>query len=223
MMMRSIQIIGKQKDLSFIIKVVLIIFYTVGGIAAFTPYNTNLIGFTPFLLFFSFLILLSFETEKNQKLWIWYLFVYIGSFFIEWYGVHYGVLFGDYIYLDNLGVKIDGVPLMIPINWLILSVAGIELLKRFNFNLSLWLKSLIAGMLVVTLDVLIERVCEPLGFWSWYEGMPPLKNYLSWWVFMSIFIYIRAHFVSSRNSIAIFLFIVFFFYFLLQNIAILLT
>lgn len=223
MIMKSIQLINKQTDLATFIKIILIIFYAVGGIAAFTPYNSSLMGFTPFLLFTSFLILVSQESHKNSRLYIWYTGVYLASFFIEWHGVHFGLLFGEYIYMDNLGIKIDGVPLMIPVNWLILAVAGTEILKRFPFRSLLWIKALIGGAIVVTLDVLIERVCESLGFWSWYDGMPPLKNYLSWWLFMSVFIYFRAHLIPSRNSIAIFLFIVFFFYFILQNISILLT
>ena len=36
-------------------------------------------------------------------------------------GVNYGLIFGDYIYLDNLGYKVFGVPVIIGVNWIILT------------------------------------------------------------------------------------------------------
>ncbi|WP_281615876.1 carotenoid biosynthesis protein [Flammeovirga sp. SubArs3] len=200
-------------------KILLTIFYTVGAVVAFTPLNRLLLPFTPFLLFSSFVILLSFEEKKNSVFAIWLLFTYCSSFFIEWHGVHFGVLFGDYIYLNNLGFKIDGVPFLIPINWIILAIAGVELSKTTLKKLPLFFQVILSSLIVVMLDVLIEIVCEPLGFWQWDNGMPPFKNYFSWWFFMCIFIYLKLKFLDSKNPLSIYLFILFFGYFFFQVIA----
>ncbi|AZQ61600.1 carotenoid biosynthesis protein [Flammeovirga pectinis] len=202
-----------------ITKILLSVFYTVGGIVAFTPYNQLLLPFSPFLLFTSFLCLFYFEEVKSKGVIGWFIFVYISSFLIEWYGVHTGILFGDYVYLNNLGLKLDGVPLVIPINWLVLAVAGSELINKYVSKWNKIISSFTGGGVVVILDVFIEMVCEPLGFWKWSQGMPPMINYISWWVFMSIFIYIRIKFFPSRNPLSIYLYLTFFGYFILQVIA----
>lgn len=199
------------------VKIVLFIFYAVGCIAAFFPLNQLILPFTPFLLFSTFLVLFYFEDQKDTRLKIWYTFVFIGSFLVEWVGVHKGFLFGEYVYLDNLGYKLDGVPLLIAINWLILAVAGVTFSKKIKLNI--YLKAILSAALVVLLDVFIERVCEPLGFWKWSGGMPPLRNYISWWIFMTLFIFLRLKFLKSNNSISIYIYILFFTYFIFQNLA----
>ncbi|MBB3698971.1 carotenoid biosynthesis protein [Flammeovirga yaeyamensis] len=201
------------------VKVVLLIFYSVGGVVAFTPLNQLLLPFTPVLLTASFIVLFSFEENRSQPFYYWLIFTYLVSFFVEWHGTTYGLLFGEYVYLNNLGPKVFDVPLVIPINWIILAIAGFNIGSSFKGKLPLLPIALICSVIVVMLDVLIEIVCEPLGFWVWDDGMPPFKNYFTWWFFMSIFIYLKLKYIPNRNNLSIFLFILILGYFFLQVIA----
>ena len=75
---------------------------------------------TPLNLLITFcLLILNFRIDTVKKI-IYSLSIIIISLFVEWVGVKYGFLFGEYKYGHNLGYKIDGVPLLIGVNWLLL-------------------------------------------------------------------------------------------------------
>ena len=95
-------------------------------------------------------------------------------------GVNYGLIFGDYVYLDNLGVKILGVPLLIGVNWIILTfITGS--LSSFVFK-NKYLSILMGAILMIALDLLIEPVAPLLGFWIFDLPEVPLQNYIGWFV-----------------------------------------
>ena len=50
------------------------------------------------------------------------LLIFLIGMFSEFIGVNYGVIFGEYIYGNNLGFKLFGVPFLIGLNWVILTV-----------------------------------------------------------------------------------------------------
>ncbi|OHX65849.1 carotenoid biosynthesis protein [Flammeovirga pacifica] len=210
----------KSYSLENKVKGILAIFYAVGGIVAFTSFNQLLLPLSPILLISSLLVILYFEENKNYLFYSWFVFTYLVSFFVEWHGTTYGVLFGEYYYLNNLGPKVFDVPLVIPVNWIILAIAGSNLgalLKKNKFPLLVAV--IISSITVVMLDVLIEIVCEPLGFWYWTDQMPPFKNYFTWWFFMSIFIFLKVKYISNRNNLSIFIFLLILGYFTLQVFA----
>ena len=94
--------------------------------------------------------------------------------------VNYGLIFGDYVYLDNLGVKILGVPLLIGVNWIILTfITGS--LSSFVFK-NKYFSILIGAILMIALDLLIEPVAPLLGFWIFDLPEVPLQNYIGWFV-----------------------------------------
>jgi putative membrane protein len=95
-------------------------------------------------------------------------------------GVKTGYLFGDYYYGANLGSKFMGVPFVIGCNWAILSISSGNLIHKLKT--SIYLKTLLASLLMVLLDFMIEPIAMELDYWQWKNGEIPVYNYICWFV-----------------------------------------
>ena len=138
------------------------------------------LAFTPINLFISFVLLFVNQKQlESIELKSAFLIFFIGMI-SEILGVNYGLIFGDYVYLDNLGVKILGVPVLIGVNWIILTfITGS--LSSFIFK-NKYVSILMGAILMIGLDLLIEPVAPLLGFWIFDLQKVPLQNYLGWFV-----------------------------------------
>lgn len=156
---------------------------------------------TPFNLLLSFFLLLWTLPEKNRKLYILILAAFLIGISAEMIGIKTGTLFGQYVYGNNLGFKINGVPLLIGINWFIIVYAsGMMTLRlrniitpqRVTLNHSAFSKwkgrsVIIDGAIIATIfDLIMEPAAIKLGFWSWQSGNIPLVNYLSWFIVSAV-------------------------------------
>ena len=171
--------IAKQYKEAILISI-LVIFYTVGifGLTNETTRDLFLpMSFMNLLLSFVIMIL----SRKTNKL---YFVLFLSLTFLvgmtaEWIGIHTGYLFGEYYYGKNLGTKMDGVPLIIGINWGILSVCCCNVTSIF-IKKSIWLSSFVSAFLMMLLDVLIEPVAITSDYWHWDSLNIPLYNYFCW-------------------------------------------
>jgi putative membrane protein len=102
------------------------------------------------------------------------------GFFIEVIGVKTGLLFGVYHYGDSLGLKWLNVPLVMGINWILLSLIGFGLVNKYFTNVIV--KSSLAALLIVLLDILIEPIAIQLNYWTWQNNEIPLQNYIMWFI-----------------------------------------
>ena len=138
------------------------------------------LAFTPINLFISFVLLFVNQKQlESKELKSAFLIFFIGMI-SEILGVNYGLIFGDYVYLDNLGFKIFGVPVLIGVNWIILTfITGS--LSSFIFK-NKYVSILMGAILMIGLDLLIEPVAPLLGFWIFDLQKVPLQNYLGWFV-----------------------------------------
>lgn len=116
----------------------------------------------------------------NRASLMWCITTFTITYFAEIIGVKTGALFGDYHYGNTLGFKVLGVPLIIGINWMLVILGAIALTQQLTQNLLL--RSLVAGLLAVAFDYILEPVAIRLDYWHWSGGVPPLKNYLTWFV-----------------------------------------
>jgi putative membrane protein len=134
------------------------------------------LAFTPINLFISFVLLFVNQKQlESKELKSAFLIFFIGMI-SEILGVNYGLIFGDYVYLDNLGVKILGVPVLIGVNWIILTfITGS--LSSFIFK-NKYVSILMGAILMIGLDLLIEPVAPLLGFWIFDLQKVPLQNYI---------------------------------------------
>lgn len=102
------------------------------------------------------------------------------TFFSEWLGVNYGWIFGEYLYGDSLGIKIGGVPLMIGVNWVLLSVVSRQAL--FGVFSNKYIVAFFAPVLMLLIDVILEPIAPKLGFWDWNNIDVPISNYRDWFI-----------------------------------------
>ena len=138
------------------------------------------LAFTPINLFISFVLLFVNQKQlESIELKSAFLIFFIGMI-SEILGVNYGLIFGDYVYLDNLGFKILGVPVLIGVNWIILTfITGS--LSSFIFK-NKYVSIFMGAILMIGLDLLIEPVAPLLGFWIFDLQKVPLQNYIGWFV-----------------------------------------
>lgn len=193
---------------------ILIILYTVGIVGFLLPIDKNFPLLTPLNLVLSCLLIIPAKEERAAKTFFFLRLCFVVGLLAEMIGVNTGLIFGSYTYGPVLGYQILGTPIMIGINWAMLSYcAGVSinsLLKNSNWIL----KSLAGATLMVLLDVLIEPVAMHYDFWQWGNNIVPIQNYIAWFsislVLLLVFNKILGHVV---NKAAIVLFILQFVFF----------
>jgi len=122
----------------------------------------------------------------------WYsLLIWSGVYLIgmcaEIVGVNTGLLFGNYNYGNNLGPKFYGVPLLIGINWVVLTFLTATLSRRFLKHK--WLATICGALMMVGLDFFVEPIAPIFDYWYWDTGNAPLRNYVDWF-FVSLFMHV---------------------------------
>jgi putative membrane protein len=146
------------------------------------------------------------------------VFCFIIGFVAELIGVHTGFLFGSYHYGENLGMKVFEVPLIIGLNWGILVVISASLFQRFQ--LPIFIKIVLATVLMVFLDFLMEPVANDLDFWYWKNDQIPLYNFVCWFAISLILQYFYGYIYKLAESNRVFnvLYFVMVIFFSLLNI-----
>lgn len=195
------------------------ILYVVGIIGIVTKIHPSFIFLTPLNLLISLAIVLIFHQKWNSNIVFYLIFAYFVGFITEVFGVQTGLLFGHYIYGNVLGPKIWQTPLMIGINWVLLSYS-IGVTTNYLLPQKHWFfKGFLAALLMVGLDVLIEPVAVRYDFWTWKSGAPPLQNYIGWFAVSLplLCIFTKTH-GSVYNKVAVALFILQILFFSFLNI-----
>jgi uncharacterized membrane protein len=110
----------------------------------------------------------------------------LGGFAVEAIGVATGFPFGTYDYSGELGPRLLGVPLIIPLAWTWMAwpawLAAIRLTRRLD------LRILIAAVGLAAWDLFLDPQMVAEGYWRWQSPTPalpgvpgiPIGNYLGW-------------------------------------------
>lgn len=181
---------------------VLLLFYAVGfwglGFSAYEPW---FIALVPFNLLLTNTILFLFHRDWSWSFFLFALTAWTAGFLFEWIGVHTGLLFGEYSYGTALGFKVDEIPLLIGLNWLMLVYSSGHLVQRWASH---WfMRALLGAILMVSLDVLIEPVAVRFDFWSWHQNEIPFSNFIGWFlVALLLQIHFHRSFFKKDNPIA---------------------
>jgi bisanhydrobacterioruberin hydratase len=158
----------------------LIVVYLVGIVTVLLGHADDLMVLTPFNLIFAAAVLI-YNAEGISRSWaIWFTIVALAGYWVEVLGIKTGLVFGEYEYGSNLGLKVLGVPLIIGLNWAVLVIATAALVHRLNLNNLI--KSALAASLMVAYDIFLEPVAITFDFWTWAGGSIPLQNYIAWWI-----------------------------------------
>lgn len=133
---------------------------------------------TPFHLLLTTTLLLYFHADWRGSFLFFALAVLQIGYWVEVVGVHTALIFGAYSYDSTLGIKVLDVPLMIGVNWVLMTYLCGSVCDRLPIK-TLY-KIFVAALLMVGVDLLIEPVAIEYDFWHWENGTPPLHNYVGW-------------------------------------------
>lgn len=140
---------------------------------------------TPLNLIISTLLLFIVFPVNTARKGAVFALLWFGGMLAEWLGVHYGILFGSYSYGANLGLKVDGVPLLIGINWALLTFISARIAQHLIKNNIVQI--LLGATLMLILDYFMEHSAPRFDFWEFEDGLAPLKNYISWFLIAVLF------------------------------------
>jgi len=194
---------------------VLGVFHAIGIVGLLTPYRNTLLSFTPFHLLLCFLLLVLALKKYDAGFFAFLFFSFLVGFSAEWVGVHTGYLFGSYSYGSVLGFKLDQIPLMIGINWFILSYCVGNLVMRLKQNV--WITILLGALLLTGFDYLMEPVAIRFGFWAWSGNTIPWTNYLGWFMLSLLLQWANFNWNKSNNPLAAWLLVYQLLYFAILN------
>ncbi|MEH0937552.1 carotenoid biosynthesis protein [Micromonospora psammae] len=112
-----------------------------------------------------------------------------GGFAIEALGVATGFPFGSYDYSGELGPKLAGVPLIIPLAWTWMAwPAWLAAARLVPPGLG---RTALAALGLATWDLFLDPQMVAEGYWIWRDATPalpglpgvPVSNYLGWLLF----------------------------------------
>lgn len=167
---------------------ILIIFYAVGMVGMWI-HPLYFASLSPFNLLLTTAILLLFAPMHNPDYRRFVLLVAVVGFAVEIVGVKTGKVFGSYYYGSNLGPKMGMVPLIIALNWLILTLGSLSVAS--SLKVSPGARVLIGTSLMLGLDMLIEPLCSQLDYWHWLYDEVPFRNFVGW-ALVSLFFHATA-------------------------------
>lgn len=192
---------------------VLAILYAV-GLFGTTIFKLDLLKLSPINLIVSAAVLFYFHQPKNTLFWIWVIGVFQAGYILELLGVTTGRIFGQYLYGNNLGIKVAEVPVIIGLNWVMLCYVSMHVAQLFFDKIikrketHLIVKVSVSALLMLCVDILIEHIAPQLDFWYWKNNVIPIQNYTAWYIFASAFMYIYQQLqLSLTNKIAPWLYV----------------
>lgn len=199
-----------------IAKIIIVALHLVGIIGLSLPgFQDLFLQLTPLQLLISLILILVFHQGWTDAFPIFAAAAFWIGFGSEIIGIHTGYLYGDYVYGPTLGPKLWEVPIIIGVNWFILSYLTGSLFQKIKND---YYAALLGAVAMTSLDYIIEPVAVALDFWAWkFEIIPP-SNYLGWLLvsFLIHLIYRKANFEKS-NPIAAFLLMALILFFAILN------
>jgi putative membrane protein len=184
--------------------IIIVLFHLVGLYGFLTPaFEALFIKLVPYHLLLMLGLMIFTVNDRSVNLIKFAIGVYLAGFFIEVLGVNTGQVFGFYTYGTALGIKMWATPLLIGVNWLILVYCTGVFLETFNLK-SQWLFSALGAGILLGLDFLIEPVAIRFNYWSWFEGVIPIQNYLGWYIFsFFLFLFFSGLNFNKKNKAAV--------------------
>ncbi|MBD41407.1 MAG: hypothetical protein CMC66_03295 [Flavobacteriaceae bacterium] len=136
-------------------------------------------SFTPINLFLTSLLLMVNQIKLHKRELLCIVLIFWTGIFVEFLGVNYGLLFGEYSYGKNLGPKLLGVPFLIGMNWVILTTISGSI-SNYIFKGKKIMAILSGSVLMLIIDFFIEPVAPTLDFWEFKNSIVPFSNYTGW-------------------------------------------
>jgi len=180
---------------------IVILLHAVGFVGWHSEWTSLFSILTPLHLLISFGLLVHF-TDGSASMKMRLIGVYLLGLVIELLGVHTGLPFGEYVYLEGLGSKILDVPWMIGVNWAILALATGHWVHGYLPEYNRWQRASVAAGLMVLVDLLIEPVAPQLDLWEFASG-PGWMNSVGWFVTSFLMQLLLEEGLSRKNRLAL--------------------
>ena len=164
------------------------------------------------------------QPQKTNSFFIFLCIVFLMGMGTEMIGVNTGRLFGSYHYGKLMGIKLNGVPWLIGLNWFVVIFSSAAVMKQFHqwsrkkladtdLELPNWIATvslLVDGAILATFfDWLMEPVAMKLGFWNWKNEEIPLFNYVCWFLISFFLLWVFNKFRTIQtNQFGVHLFII---------------
>ena len=137
------------------ISIFIIWLFNISGILGIlSTYSDWFLRLTPINLSMYVILILWNIDDFSKKVLVAFSIPFVIGFLTEFLGVNFGLIFGSYSYGDNLGLKIAGVPLIICLNWAVLTIITADLSLLIHKNTIV--QSLLGGFIMMLLDIIIE-------------------------------------------------------------------
>lgn len=137
-------------------------------------------GYTSLNLFLMSIILFANIKLNNKNQIFALLLIFLIGMLSEFIGVNYGLIFGEYIYGNNLGFKLFGVPFLIGLNWVILTVICANIVSFLIKNNSIIQIIILGTLLMLFMDFVMEPIAPKLDLWKFKNLVVPTSNYIGW-------------------------------------------
>lgn len=170
----------KRIDIRVLIKWMSLIL-AVGYVGFLIPYTRPVFAkMTPLVVIIGALILIWFQNGKNKRFYSWSCTIILSGFLVEVLGVNTGLIFGDYAYGDVLGIKVWGAPLLLGLNWFVVTYSSIGAIEEMDTPM--WIRIPLTGILITAFDIVLEPIAIALGMWTWAAEGVPIQNYVAWFL-----------------------------------------
>ena len=197
------------------VSIIIIWLFHLSGLLGLLYIDKNLFAsLTPLNLFISTTLLFVNQTNATRmKFFIVFTIFFVGMI-AEILGVQYGLIFGNYEYGNNLGLKLLGVPILIGFNWVVLTVICGSISSKI-FKKSKVLSIIFGITLMLLIDITLEPIAPVLDYWEFSGSKAPLQNYIGWGITSLITQTLYQYFYKTKEFIfSINLFIAQFLFFL---------
>jgi len=209
-----------------------VLFHFIGLLGILRYDQALFAALTPFNLLLSAGLLIYTQKEKNIAFFLFVTVCAVIGFFVEYIGVNFHWLFGEYRYLKAMGVQWKGVPLVIGVNWFIIiycCAVSVQMFLNYMWNrlrndeqpyrnnVGFVAVILDAALLATFFDWIMEPVAVQLGYWEWLgNGSIPMLNYVSWMLISALLMLLfRLLSFDKHNQFAVNLLLIQFMFFLI--------
>ena len=142
------------------------------------------LSLSPISLIVTFLIVMYSNTKFSLRSQISVIVIFLLSMISEIIGVNSGLLFGSYYYGENLGYSFLWVPLVIGLNWVVLTVSCGNI-AIYIFKENKFLSILFGSFLMLLLDIIMEQVSGDIDFW-YFNDQSLTYNFITWFYVRSM-------------------------------------
>ncbi len=154
-------------------------FYTVGALLwLLSPTRGLFVAITSPSLLLTVAGAFLFHRGWNLRTVLWFAFIVVSAFCLEWAGVHDQRIFGRYAYGPGLAPLVDGTPLIIGLNWLWLVYASHDIAERLVRGTGF--RILTGSILMTGYDLALEWAAPAMRMWHFDGAYAPVRNFAVW-------------------------------------------